>query len=213
MNSYWIYGIGLLAQLLFSARLLIQWINSERAGKVISPTIFWQLSLIASLLLMVYGILRDDIVIILGQTLSYLIYIRNLQFKHAWSLIAKPFKVLAILLPIGILLWLMTDFNHNWHDVTNNVRITSFLLTLGGTGQIIFTLRFVYQWYYSELQKRSVLPIGFWVISLIGSAMIISYGILRIDPIIILGQSFGILIYIRNLHLALRTSQITQIKN
>ena len=66
-----IYVIGFLAQVFFSARILLQWILSERAKKVISPAIFWQLSIVGSYLLFVYGWLRDDFAIILGQ--SYLI--------------------------------------------------------------------------------------------------------------------------------------------
>ena len=62
-----IYVIGFLAQVFFSARILLQWILSERAKKVISPAIFWQLSIVGSYLLFVYGWLRDDFAIILGQ--------------------------------------------------------------------------------------------------------------------------------------------------
>lgn len=69
-----IYVIGFLAQVFFSARILLQWILSERAKKVISPAIFWQLSIVGSYLLFVYGWLRDDFAIILGQIISYYIY-------------------------------------------------------------------------------------------------------------------------------------------
>ena len=72
-----IYVIGFLAQVFFSARILLQWILSERAKKVISPAIFWQLSIVGSYLLFVYGWLRDDFAIILGQIISYYIYIWN----------------------------------------------------------------------------------------------------------------------------------------
>ena len=67
-----IYVIGFLAQVFFSARILLQWILSERAKKVISPAIFWQLSIVGSYLLFVYGWLRDDFAIILGQIILYL---------------------------------------------------------------------------------------------------------------------------------------------
>ena len=76
-----IYVIGFLAQVFFSARILLQWILSERAKKVISPAIFWQLSIVGSYLLFVYGWLRDDFAIILGQIISYYIYIWNLGQK------------------------------------------------------------------------------------------------------------------------------------
>ena len=61
------------------------------------------------------------------------------------------------------------------------------------------TLRFVYQYFYSQRKHQSALPAGFWVISLIGSGAIIAYGLFRRDPVLILGQSFGFVAYIRNL--------------
>src|SRR4051812_40281662 len=85
LQKYGIYALGFFAQSIFGARLLVQLFLSEKKGKVVSPTIFWQLSLVASFLFSIYGILRNDFVIILGQTLSYFIYIRNLQLKNDWA--------------------------------------------------------------------------------------------------------------------------------
>lgn len=70
-----VFVIGFLAQALFSARILVQWIMSERARRVLSPTIFWVLSLLASCLLCFYGWLRDDFAIVIGQVIAYYIYI------------------------------------------------------------------------------------------------------------------------------------------
>jgi len=207
MNNYLIYAIGLVAQILFSARLIVQWVKSEKAGRTLSPTIFWQLSLIASFLLMAYGILRNDLVIILGQALSYFIYIRNLQYKGAWKLIPYYFKITVIVFPFLAIAWLSTGLVHSWSDILHNDDISMFMLTWGGAGQIIFTFRFVYQWYFSEQKGKSVLPAGFWIISLVGSAVIVVYGIYRQDPIILLGQSFGVFIYIRNLFLIIKNKR------
>lgn len=80
-----VYVIGFLAQLFFSARILLQWILSERAKRVISPTIFWQLSLAGSYLLFIYGWIRDDFAIIFGQFIAYYIYIWNLDKKEQWK--------------------------------------------------------------------------------------------------------------------------------
>ena len=66
-----VYVLGFIAQGLFSARILVQWIMSEKAGKVVSPTIFWVLSLIASYLFFIYGWLRNDFSIMLGQVIGY----------------------------------------------------------------------------------------------------------------------------------------------
>ena len=77
MNNVWL-AIGFFAQLLFSARFLVQWLASEKAGKSIVPLLFWYLSLGGSALLLIYAIHRRDPVFILGQSLGIFIYTRNL---------------------------------------------------------------------------------------------------------------------------------------
>lgn len=81
----WIYAIGFLAQAFFSARIIIQWVLSERAKRVVSPAAYWVCSLAGSYLLFVYGWLRDDFAIILGQMVSYYIYLWNLNAKGIWG--------------------------------------------------------------------------------------------------------------------------------
>lgn len=200
INNYFIFGLGFVAQGLFSARLLVQWLLSEKAKKVVSPEIFWQLSLFASLLMMGYGLLRKDLVILGGQLVSYFIYIRNLKLKGSWEPLPRPIRVVAFIAPaftLGLLI-----FNHhgyNFFDLTHNPDINIKLFTLGTAGQIIFTFRFIFQWLYSEKKKISVLPPLFWLISITGAAVIIAYAIIRKDPVIIVGQAFGMLLYSRNL--------------
>jgi len=72
-------------------------------------------------------------------------------------------------------------------------------LALGFVAQGLFSLRFLIQWVASERQKRSVVPVGFWYLSLLGSALLLIYAIYRRDPVFILGQSAGLFIYARNL--------------
>lgn len=203
-TSYWIYGIGFIAQLLFSARLLIQWVRSEKAGRVLSPTIFWQLSLIASLLLVLYGALRNDIVIVGGQLVSYFIYIRNLRFKRAWRLIPIWFRYGVIVWPILIFVYLSISERFDFSSLLHHEGIVDSLFIWGTVGQVIFSFRFIYQWVIAERMKKSVLPPGFWIISLSGSIMLIIYGIFRKDPVVIIGQLFGSVIYARNLMIFFR---------
>ena len=199
-----IYVIGFLAQVFFSARILLQWILSERAKKVISPAIFWQLSIVGSYLLFVYGWLRDDFAIILGQIIYYYIYIWNLDKKHQWKKL--PFVILTLLLltPVAAILYMLKDASAFVDQFFRNEKIPLWLLIYGSMGQIIFTLRFVYQWIYSKRKDESLLPIGFWVISLFGSLIIVSYAIYRRDPVLILGQSTGLIAYSRNIYLSRR---------
>lgn len=72
---------------------------------------------------------------------------------------------------------------------------------IGLTGQLLFTARFLVQWLASEREQRSVIPIAFWYFSLAGGLVLLTYALWRRDPVFILGQSMGLVIYIRNLWL------------
>jgi len=74
-------------------------------------------------------------------------------------------------------------------------------LALGFGGQALFSLRFLVQWLSSERAGRSVIPIAFWYLSLGGGLLLLAYAIHRRDPVFIAGQSFGALVYLRNLYL------------
>ena len=198
-DSPWIWVVGGIAQLLFSSRILLQWIKTERARKVVSPTLFWKFSLAASFLLFVYGWLRDDFPIMLGQVISYFVYIRNLKLKGAWGEFPLTLRLLLVALPVIILIY---GYNNNHQDLADllfNADIPIRLLIWGVIAQLMFTARFVYQWYYSERVGKSVLPIGFWMLSLVGGCMLLFYSFLRKDPVYFIGQLSGIFVYARNL--------------
>ena len=72
-------------------------------------------------------------------------------------------------------------------------------LVVGFAGQALFSARFLVQWVTSEREGRSVIPIAFWYFSIGGSLTLLSYAIYRLDPVFILGQSAGLIIYFRNL--------------
>jgi lipid-A-disaccharide synthase-like uncharacterized protein len=76
--DFWLV-FGVCAQLLFAARFLVQWITSERAGKSVIPFAFWIFSMGGGLMTLVYGIVKREPVIILGQGLSTIIYVRNIM--------------------------------------------------------------------------------------------------------------------------------------
>jgi lipid-A-disaccharide synthase-like uncharacterized protein len=199
VNDYFIYTIGLLAQILFSIRLLVQWISSEKEKKVVAPTLFWRVSLIASLLLFIYGYLRNDFAIMLGQFITYYIYIRNLQLQHQWKKVQKGIRIFFIYFPISVLLFTFLKGEYDITHLFNKDYISSWLLILGIVSQLVFTFRFIYQWIFSERIKTSELPSGFWIISLLGATLILIYAVFRKDPILFMGQIFGLVVYIRNL--------------
>lgn len=75
---------------------------------------------------------------------------------------------------------------------------------IGLFGQLLFSCRFILQWIASEKLKKSVIPLAFWYFSIAGSLTLLAYAIYRIDPVFILGQSVGLVIYMRNLILIYR---------
>ena len=76
--DFWL-AFGLVAQLFFTARFLVQWIASERAGKSVVPMAFWFFSVGGGLMTLIYGIVKREPVIIVGQLLSNIIYVRNIM--------------------------------------------------------------------------------------------------------------------------------------
>ncbi len=79
-------------------------------------------------------------------------------------------------------------------------------LIIGFLGQGLFASRFIVQWIYSEKEGKSTIPVVFWYLSIMGGIGLLIYAISRKDPVIILGQSFGIFIYLRNLILIYRNT-------
>lgn len=74
-------------------------------------------------------------------------------------------------------------------------------LAVGFAGQALFSARFLVQWLASERQRRSIVPRAFWYFSIAGGLTLLAYALYRADPVFILGQLGGVLIYARNLHL------------
>ncbi|MDE1893830.1 MAG: lipid-A-disaccharide synthase N-terminal domain-containing protein [Pseudomonadota bacterium] len=85
-----------------------------------------------------------------------------------------------------------------------SIASSSIWLVVGLAGQVVFVGRFLLQWFYSERRKRSVIPMAFWYASLLGGAILLAYAIYKRDPVFIVGQAGGLLVYLRNLQFRLR---------
>jgi lipid-A-disaccharide synthase-like uncharacterized protein len=83
----------------------------------------------------------------------------------------------------------------------------TYWLAIGFLGQGLFTARFLVQWAASEKRKASVVPVAFWWLSLAGGSALLAYAIYREDPVIILGQSMGLFVYVRNLMLVAKAER------
>lgn len=81
-------------------------------------------------------------------------------------------------------------------------------LAVGILGQLMFTARFIVQWIASERAGKSVVPLAFWYCSILGGVIVLAYGIYRVEPVIILGQLPGTVIYSRNIWLIHKANRI-----
>jgi lipid-A-disaccharide synthase-like uncharacterized protein len=79
-------------------------------------------------------------------------------------------------------------------------------LLLGFGGQAVFMGRFVLQWLASERGRRSVIPVSFWYLSIVGALVLLVYAVHRRDPVFVAGQALGVAIYLRNLQLIRRSA-------
>jgi len=201
-SPFWIYGIGLLAQLFFTARVFVQWYLSEKMHSNESPSLFWILSLAGSVTLLIYGWLRNDVTIIAGEFLAYYIYMWNIGAKGHYSRIPRIVPIVQALLPPIIFICLIRGFSIDslrrlFCDPEMPVR----LMVLGFVGQFVFKMRFVYQFFYSHRRGESLMPLNFWIIAVCGSTIIIVYSLIRHDWVLLLGQ-FSIIPSIRNIMIA-----------
>lgn len=81
---------------------------------------------------------------------------------------------------------------------------TTIWLTIGFLGQFLFSARFMVQWIISERNRKSLIPYSFWWFSIGGGTLLLAYAVWRSDPVYILGQSLGLVVYVRNLVLIRR---------
>jgi lipid-A-disaccharide synthase-like uncharacterized protein len=184
-----------------------QWIKTEQARRIISPSLFWVFSICGSWLLMLYGWLRSDFAILLGQFLSYYIYLWNLNANGIWQKLSPLLRILLASTPPLAMFSLLLSGGEVFTALFRNPSIPPALLAFGCFSQALFTVRFLYQWRYSVRHGSSVLPMGFWYISFAGASLIVLYALFRLDIVLILGQALGLIAYSRNIIIGLRTQR------
>jgi lipid-A-disaccharide synthase-like uncharacterized protein len=207
MPFSWLTLFGLTSNVLFSGRVLIQWIASERRGKSVVPVAFWWVSLVASIIQMTYAIYhRDahgapdpDLPMFLGLSVTLVPYLRNLRIYYrpdrpsrGGAQILAPAVALLIVLIYGVATGLPRQ---NW-----------WLFGMGLVGQAIYASRFIVAWVRAEAIRKADLPLAFWWLSLIGSLILLAYSVLRVDPVFILSYLFNSIPYVRNIMLLKRAA-------
>lgn len=203
--------LGFLSQGLFGVRLLVQLWHTERFKSTTAPPLYWFISLWAALLYLFYGVLRQDVVIVIGQLITYFIYIRNVQLQGKWSVFPIYVRLFYGVIPFLILVWFALTYETLTLSSLNNP-----ILLLGFSGQLIMNARFVMQWIYAEKAHSAAFPIFFWYISIAGSFMLIIYGCWHplhgFDPVIIVSQLLAMIVYVRSVYLQQRMALVKAVE-
>ena len=199
-------AVGWVGQALFTLRVLVQWIASERAGRSVVPGSFWWLSLLGSLALVVYVLHRRDPVFLVGVSINTAIYVRNLQLMYKPSPqenAARQSPWVPVVLGLGATACVGFIL---WRTGTEIVSFDTPLpwLALGFLGQSIWSSRFIVQWYASERAGRSVLPASFFLLSTAGAVLLLVYAIYRVDWVMMAAFALNPIPYVRNLMLLRR---------
>ena len=201
-SPVWVYLLGTAGMGIYGLRILIQWYLSEKSHQVESPGIYWILSSIGAIVLYIYGWLRKDFSIIFGESVGYYIYMWNIGIMGLYKKVPRILIVLQAVFPLVILALIVRDFPTFVETFLHNKDVPMGLLLFGVLAQFTYEVRSVYQLIYSYKRHMSILPLGHWVLSVVGSVMIITYGIIRHDWVLVIGQ-FSIIFSIRNLMLSL----------
>ena len=197
-SPVWVYLLGLCGMAVYGVRIVVQWYLSEKSHQVESPGIYWIMSSVGAIILYIYGWLRKDLSIIFGESLSYYIYMWNIAIMGLYKKVPRSVIVIQALFPVLILLLIFKDLPSFVDNFLHNEAVPPRLLYFGLLGQFTYEIRSVYQLVYSYRRKTSILPLGHWILAVAGALMIIAYGLIRHDWVLVIGQ-FAIVFSIRNI--------------
>ena len=155
-SPFWVYILGFIGMTLYGVRLIVQWYKSEKAGKVVSPGIYWVMSSIGAVVLYLYGWLRKDFSIIFGESVGYYIYMWNIAIMGLYKKVPRVVIILQALFPVAIIALMMSDLPQFTQVFLRNPDVPPGLLAFGMLGQFIFEIRSLYQLVISYRQKKSV---------------------------------------------------------
>lgn len=180
----WVKAIGWCGQGLFSGRVIIQWLASERARRPVAPRIFWHLSIAGAVLMGAYSILRGEMVMLPSYVVTLLIYLRNLRIERQGEAKARSSPIAVVLLGLAIAIGpyafgLLDAQGREWASVP--------WLALAIAGQTLWIGRFVVQWHHAERHGKSEFPAAFWWLTIFGSTLLLAYSLHRGDHVFIFG--------------------------
>jgi len=198
-NLGWWDVVGWTGQGLYFGRFLIQWLASERAGRIVVPVAFWWMSLAGSACAASYAFVRHDPFFMAGPAVNFFLFARNLQLRRTRRPLGER-MVTPLALGVATVALLLTF--RDW-DLAQPLP----WLLIGGVGTVLWTVRFPVQWWCAERSNEATLPTAFFWISFVGSVLLLGYALRTGEPVFIAGMIPGPLLYGRSLWLCHRQPQ------
>lgn len=214
--------LGYTGALLFYGRFYLQWFISERRGKSVIPVGFWYMSGAGSIMLLIYGVFwLNSPVGALSHCFNSVIYARNLV--HIWRANGKLSERHSRLFHIAVGLLVMTGVTLVAYTLLNEFHATKdtafreqaatwFWIAVGVMGQGLFALRFLIQWFVTELRQKSVIPSIFWYLSVAASLLLITSHVQRQEWLYAIGISTTLFVYLRNIYWVRRGASSTAVE-
>jgi lipid-A-disaccharide synthase-like uncharacterized protein len=195
---------GWLGQGLFFSRGLVQWLQSERAKKSVSTPIYWWFSLLGTLLVTLYSAYKQEPILLLSFAVNLGIYARNLLFcsRRFGHIRVNPLVSSGLTVAMALGIWLLGDMTPKDAEQSSPLWVA-----IGSFGLLLWSSRFLYQWWASERLGHSHFPAPFWYLSLAGNLPMLAYALHLGDPLFIASFALGPLTQIRNLILLHRAQR------
>ena len=201
-----LYPLGYLSTVAFGLRFFIQWLYSEVKGQSLVIRPFWWLSLVGNLLLLTHSLIQMQFHVSLVQAINAVISWRNLDLmKPGTGQKSLGFTLGLMALAILSVASFFIFTGQEWFHAPNATSpISMSWHILGLIGLILFSSRFVVQWWDAEWQHQSVLGLSFWSMSIAGGLLSILYFAELHDTVNLIGPSLGMIPYIRNFMLLIK---------
>lgn len=188
---------GFIGQQLFTARVLVQWIASEKAKKSVAPPLFWWISLAANVMLLIYSLNQSKRVtayavsFVLLYIINIIPYVRNIILSY--KIKGRTTNTISIVIAVFVLILSLFELK----KMQTSLSLDIWFLMGTGVG-FLYGSRFIWQWIYAEMKGESVLPLWFWWLSIVTSVMTLLYAIYIHDPNFIIGFIFNTIPMFRN---------------
>lgn len=195
-------GLGVVGSILFFGRFYVQWIVAEVKKQYVIPVAFWYMSAGGSLMLFAYAYGCGSPGGTFGLSFNLIVYCRNLI--HIWRErgVLTPFRSAAAHGLAGAVAVVAASLTFlTWRHSYANTAEFWVWSAIWAVGQAIFFLRFLIQWAVTELRHKSVIPVSFWWLSIVGVFLHGSYFFHRGDWLLAFGTVADSLPYVRNLYL------------